>query len=891
LAADQPSINRPAMFSLELFGGASIQGPDGAVSGPATQRHRLALLALLATTRAARRDKLAAYLWPERSPESSRKLLNQGVHALRRTLGREAILSAGDELRLGACAVQCDVVAFEAALADGELERAVDLYSGPFLDGFYLGSAPEFEHWVERERQRLAGAYARALERLAQAAEARDDAAGAVEWWKARAAHDPYDSRVALGLMRAQVATGNPAGALQHAVIHRRMLEEGLGTEPGPEFLALAEQLRDDPAAGMARLRALGPVVSEAPSARAPAAVPPDATETDGAVTTGTPSDERRAAAEVAAPAPPGEPRHAGAVSGRRRNFRPVRRLAPLMASAALVILAGTVWWERGRAPSLSPHRVAVATFENRTGDPDRDPIGPMAADLIRQGLLHTGLVEVASQSAPARTSESGGSTPVRALAEASGSGLVVSGSYYVTGDSLRFQAQLTDVARGRVLSAFGASEAVVADPTAAVEALRQQTLAALALVIDGQLFRHAEQRIPLPTYDAYRAYRDGNELFLERRWAEAIEHFERAIAMDTTYPAPRLRAALAHRNLGARAVADSLLRELDRSKNGWGAYDRAYLAMLMTWLGDDQAARFEATKRLAEMSDWAVPQAGVEAVRLNRPREAIKILARVDPARDEHTRLPAWYWIALTDAHHMLGDHRTELRTARRARALVPDDPMHLFLEARALAALGRLTAVEAAVDARSLISGQRDPDPGVLMVAVGHELRVHGHTAAARAMYARALEWHRARSGDEQALYQPDLARVLLFAEEVHEARAFFEQVVLEEPENTDYQGALAVLAARRGEIAAAERIAVWMADEPSPSAWTSPGFRVRSNSTYWRACIAAQLDRPAEAISLLEQALTQAIWYGHHLHTDPCLDPLRDHPLFRELMRPKG
>jgi hypothetical protein len=176
-------------------------------------------------------------------------------------------------------------------------------------------------------------------------------------------------------------------------------------------------------------------------------------------------------------------------------------------------------------------------------------------------------------------------------------------------------------------------------------------------------------------------------------------------------------------------------------------------------------------------------------------------------------------------------------------------------------------------------------------MMAAVGHELRIHGHTAAARAMYVRAIDWYRERPADERVRYRADLARALLFADERHEAGALFEQLALEEPENIDYQGALAVLAARAGDTAEADGIAAWLADQTGPFAWTSPGFRARSNPTYWRACIAAQLDRPAEAVALLARAFDQAVWYGHHPHTDPCLDPLRDYPPFRELMRPKG
>ncbi len=261
-------------FSLKLLGGIALEGKSGPLAGPAVQRHRLALLALLATARprAVSRDKLMAWLWPERESEPARRLLNQAVHALRQALGAEAILSTGDELQLNAGVVQCDVVAFEEALASGEPERAVALYTGPFLDGFFLSDAPEFERWVDRERDRLAAAYAKALEGLAEAAERAGESGAAVAWWRARAAHDPYDSRIALRLMQAMERAGNRAGALQHAMMHQQLLREELEIEPVPEVHALVERLRREPAP---------PAVARKEAAQHPA-VPPAAEVTAG---------------------------------------------------------------------------------------------------------------------------------------------------------------------------------------------------------------------------------------------------------------------------------------------------------------------------------------------------------------------------------------------------------------------------------------------------------------------------------------------------------------------------------------------------------------------------------------------------------------------------------
>src|SRR5512138_46781 len=238
------------MFVLRLLGNPAIAGEDGApLTGGATQRHRVALLALLAIAgdRGQSREKLLGYLWPNRDAESARLLLNQAVYNLRKALGDDALLSVADDLRLNAERVEVDTAQFEAALERGDHEAAFALYRGPFLDGFFVPDAVEFERWTDRERARLADLYAGALEALAEAAEAASDTDRAVRWWKARAALDPHDSRVAVRLMQALAASGNHAGALQHADIHARLLQGEFGTQPPAEVLALAERLRNEP--------------------------------------------------------------------------------------------------------------------------------------------------------------------------------------------------------------------------------------------------------------------------------------------------------------------------------------------------------------------------------------------------------------------------------------------------------------------------------------------------------------------------------------------------------------------------------------------------------------------------------------------------------------------
>jgi len=237
------------MLQLTVFGGLTLGLEDGLVSGAMTQRRRLALLALLAVARqrGLSRDKIMAYLWPESDAARARHALNQLLHIQRKLLtGRELFLG-GKTLRLNRAAIRTDVGEFEDAVDRGDLEAAAAVYGGPFLDGFFLKDAPEFERWAEAQRHRLARRLCAALVDLANAAAKRGEQARSAEWWRRAAEVDPLDSQIALDLIQALAAAGNRGGALHHARQHAERLHEELGVTPDPRIVQLVEQLRAAP--------------------------------------------------------------------------------------------------------------------------------------------------------------------------------------------------------------------------------------------------------------------------------------------------------------------------------------------------------------------------------------------------------------------------------------------------------------------------------------------------------------------------------------------------------------------------------------------------------------------------------------------------------------------
>jgi DNA-binding SARP family transcriptional activator len=231
------------MVRLVALGGLALINAAGAVV--AEQRRRLALLALLGSTgeRGLTRDKLLGYLWPEHPAEHARHALEQLLYHLRRQVSDNLFLGR-DPLRIDPRVVAVDVVEFEAAVAEGEHARAVELYRGPFLDGFYLNAAPAFEVWVEGERARLAAAQMRALVRLAEQEREAGHHTAEIECWRRVSQVDPIGSRAALGLMRALARAGDLAGALWYARVYAERVWKELEAAPDPAVMACAEELR-----------------------------------------------------------------------------------------------------------------------------------------------------------------------------------------------------------------------------------------------------------------------------------------------------------------------------------------------------------------------------------------------------------------------------------------------------------------------------------------------------------------------------------------------------------------------------------------------------------------------------------------------------------------------
>jgi len=238
------------MLALRTFGGLSVERGGNPARGAATRPKMLALLALLAASnnKGVRREKLISYLWPDADAEHGRHVLKQACYRLRQDLEAPALLVGRAELRLNDAVISSDVHAFAAAAQQKDFGRMVELYAGPFLDGFYIDGAGEFEQWMESERTRLAQQLRHAVEHLATSAAQKGDHTAAADWWRRLASLEPLSSRATVGVMTALAALGESAVALRYGRAYETLVRDELGAIPDRAVTALLTRLPMEPA-------------------------------------------------------------------------------------------------------------------------------------------------------------------------------------------------------------------------------------------------------------------------------------------------------------------------------------------------------------------------------------------------------------------------------------------------------------------------------------------------------------------------------------------------------------------------------------------------------------------------------------------------------------------
>jgi len=434
------------MLELKTFGGLRLEANGASCGGVAARPKMLGLLALLAPGQTGMsRDKVIAYLWPETDSAHGRHLLKQACHDLRRDLGQADLFGGRKVLQLNPAAIACDVRRFEAALEQGDPDRGVAEYAGPFLDGFYLDGCGEFERWVETERERLARWAGSALERLAKGSGARGNHAMAAEWWRRLAELEPLSAEATLGRMTALAAAKERAEALKVGREYAELVRRELDAAPARAVANLMEQLRQQ---------------SDEPVPQ-PAVAPPSPVAT---------LQPRETTQQPAA--------------GARAPLSAISRRRPvILAAGAVVAVAAVVAIKIGGGPARSV--IVVTPIHDYSGSDSAAPLGGAVREMLAANLARASEVQVISTTRlneiAARTAADGDSqgTIGRAASRAGATDLLEGALLRHPDGTLRLQLQLVDLRTGIVRRAYVAEDR---DVIALVDRLAGQVAEAFAV-------------------------------------------------------------------------------------------------------------------------------------------------------------------------------------------------------------------------------------------------------------------------------------------------------------------------------------------------------------------------------------------------------------------------
>lgn len=238
------------MVNLRLLGRINLTDPFGEeITSLLSQPKRMAVLAYLALAARGsylRRDLLMALFWAESDSSRARNALNQVLHALRKELGEEVVLTRGkQELGLNPEHLGCDVWSFRDAIREQRPEDALGLYGGTLLPGFHLEGSGEFERWLEEERERLrefaaGAAWALAHQHIRQGAlvEAERTAQHAL-------ALVGTDETPVRDFIAALAGAGDRAAAVSFYEKFSTRLQEDLDLEPSPPTMEVAAAIRN----------------------------------------------------------------------------------------------------------------------------------------------------------------------------------------------------------------------------------------------------------------------------------------------------------------------------------------------------------------------------------------------------------------------------------------------------------------------------------------------------------------------------------------------------------------------------------------------------------------------------------------------------------------------
>jgi len=241
--------------------------------------------------------------------------------------------------------------------------------------------------------------------------------------------------------------------------------------------------------------------------------------------------------------------------------------LASRWVAAAIIALvglaAGWLFFGRDTSPpgigASGRPSVAVMYFESMSGDEEIRWLSRGLPNMLVTDLAQTPGLDVVSsqriheilQQVGQENLESIDKSVVTEVARRAGAGAAVVGSIFKSGDEIRIDVQVEDVASGRILSA----ESVRGnDVFPLVDELTGRIRASLQ--VGDQASGRPIAEVTTPSLEAYQLYTEGYQAMANVRFPDAREAFEKAVEIDPSFAMAYMQLSGLAQTRGENAVA-----------------------------------------------------------------------------------------------------------------------------------------------------------------------------------------------------------------------------------------------------------------------------------------------------------------------------------------------
>ncbi len=240
------------MLQLNLLGSPQITLDNEMLTGKLSNKAQALLFYLAVTIQTHSRAKLAALFWADVQDQEARKNLRDVLPHLRKQLAAYVLITTQTVSLNPANAFGLDVQILNAGLAEYRrspnelaiLDAALALYTGDFLDGFYVRNAPLFEEWVGLQRESL---YTQAVQGglwLVEQYTRQGNYTAGLTANRRLLALDPVAEIAHRHQMRLLAYSGQRSAALAQYENCQRVLATELDTTPEAETTDLYQQIR-----------------------------------------------------------------------------------------------------------------------------------------------------------------------------------------------------------------------------------------------------------------------------------------------------------------------------------------------------------------------------------------------------------------------------------------------------------------------------------------------------------------------------------------------------------------------------------------------------------------------------------------------------------------------